>query len=293
MKDLSYKNQRRVLIFCFLFIPIILLFTFSFLPLGNMIYYSGLKWNGYSKNKIFVGLANYIRLFSDPEYFSVFKVSLYYLAGSVLQLGLALFFATLLTFKVRGKNFFKGVLFFPYLLNGVAIGFIFLFFFKGDGTLDSVLKALGLESFIHYWLRDIKLVNVSMAFTSIWRYIGFNFIVFLGAMQSIDKQIYEAADIDGANNWHKFLHIILPSIRNILELTLILAVSGSLRAFEIPYIMLKGGNGTKTFVIQTVNLAFVNGKLGLASSMSVVLLIIVIIVTAFQRLYFKESKGDK
>lgn len=293
MKDLNYASQRRVLIICFLLVPIVLLFTFSFLPLGNMVYYSTLKWNGYSKNKVFVGLANYIRLFSDPEYFSVFKVSLYYLVGSFLQLGLALFFATMLTFDIRGKNFFKGILFFPYLLNGVAIGFIFLFFFKGGGTLDSILKVLGLESLIQYWLRDVNLVNISMVFTSIWRYIGFNFIVFLGAMQSIDSQIFEASDIDGANKWHKFIYIILPSIKNILELNLILAITGAIRAFEIPYVMLKGANGTKTFVIQTVNTAFVSGKLGLASSMSVVLLLIILIATGFQKWYFKKTGGNQ
>ncbi len=293
MKDLNYASQRRILIICFLLVPIVLLFTFSFLPLGNMVYYSTLKWNGYSKNKVFVGFANYIRLFSDPEYFSVFKVSLYYLVGSILQLCLALFFATMLTFKIRGKNFFKGVLFFPYLLNGVAIGFIFLFFFKGGGTLDSILKAIGLESFIQYWLRDVNLVNISMVFTSMWRYIGFNFIIFLGAMQSIDSQIFEASDIDGANNWHKFIYIILPSIKNILELNMILSFTGAIRAFEIPYVMLGGANGTKTFVIQTVQTAFNHGKLGLASSMSVVLLIIILLTTGIQKLYFKHNGGDE
>lgn len=291
MLDTNYKTQRRVLITTFLLVPIVLLFTFSFLPLFNMVYYSTLKWNGYSINKEFIGLANYIRLFSDPDYFIVFKVSLYYLVGSFVQLALALFFATVLSFKIKAKNFFKGVIFFPYLLNGVAIAFIFLFFYKGDGTLDSLLKLFGLDSLIQYWLKDVNYVNYSMVFTSIWRYMGFNFIVFLGAIQSVDNSIYEAAEIDGANNWHKFIYIILPSIKQILELNLILSVAGAIRAFEIPYVMMGGANGTRTFVIQTVETAFVNGKLGLASAMAVVLLIIVLIVTGFQKLYFKYS-GD-
>lgn len=258
-----------------------------------MIYYSTLKWNGLSKHKVFIGFANYARLFSDSEYFSVFKVSLYYLAGSVIQLALALFFATILSFKIRGKNLFKGILFFPYLLNGVAIAFIFLFYFKGNGTLDSFLKFFGLEGLIQYWLKDVRWVNISMVFTSIWRYMGFNFIVFLGAIQSIDSQIFEAADIDGANKWHKFIYIILPSIKNILELNLILSVSGAISAFEIPYVMMGGSNGTRTFVIQTVQTAFVNGKLGLASAMAVVLLVIVLFVTIIQKIYFKHNGGNE
>lgn len=290
MGRLSYKTQRRLLIFGFLLIPTLLLVTFSFVPLGNLVYYSFLKWNGYSKNKEFIGLDNYIRLFTRPEYFAVLKVSLYYLVGSFIQMALALYFATILTFKVKGKNFFKGVIFFPNLLNGVAIGFIFLYFFKGNGTLDTLLTALGLEGFIHKWLLERQLVNVSMAFTSIWRYMGFNFIVFLGAIQSISSEIYEAADIDGANKWHKFIYIIWPSIIQIIELNLILAVSGAISAFEIPYVMLFGGNGSKTFVIQVVELAFKNGKVGLASAMAIVLLVMVLLVTGVQKLYFATRK---
>lgn len=292
MSRLSYKAQRRLLIFGFLAIPTILLVTFSFIPLGNLVYYSFVKWDGFSKEKEFIGLDNYIRLFTRPEYFAVLKVSLYYLVGSFIQMALALYFATILTFKVKGKNFFKGVLFFPNLLNGVAIGFIFLFFFKGGGTFDTVLTAFGLEGFIHKWLLNKDLVNVSMAFTSVWRYLGFNFIVFLGAIQSVSNDIYEAADIDGANKWHKFTYIIWPSILPIIELNLILAVSGAINAFEIPYVMLAGGNGTKTFVIQIVDLAFKNSKVGLASSMAIVLLVLVLMITGVQKLYFACKKED-
>lgn len=293
MLRISYKTQRKLLIVGFLIVPTILLITFSFVPLGNLFYYSFLKWNGYSKNKEFIGLSNYIRLFTKPEYFAVLKVSLYYLVASFIQMGIALYFATILTFKVKGKNFFKGVLFFPNLLNGVAIGFIFLYFFKAGGTLDTVLTAMGLEDLIHKWLLEVKLVNVSMAFTSIWRYMGFNFIIFHGAIQSIDRGIYEAAEIDGANNRHKFMYIIWPSIIKIIELNLILAVSGAISAFEIPYVMLAGGNGSKTFVIQVVDLAFKNNKVGLASAMAIVLLVMVLLITGVQKVYFKyRGEGE-
>lgn len=292
MLHLSYKAQKRILIFGFLAIPTALLITFSFVPLGNLVYFSFLKWDGLSKNKTFIGLDNYVRLFTNPEYFEVFKVSLYYLVGSFIQMALALYFATILTFKVKGKNFFKGVLFFPNLLNGVAISFIFLYFFKGEGTLDTVLRLIGLESWIQKWLLNVNLVNISMAFTSVWRYMGFNFIVFLGAIQSISSEIYEAADIDGATKWHKFIYIIWPSIMKIIELNLILSISGAISAFEIPYVMLGGSNGTRTFVIQVVELAFKNNKVGLASAMAIVLLLIVLAVTGIQKVYFGLKKEE-
>lgn len=286
--NLSYDAQRRILIFLFSLVPVALLITFAYVPVVNMFYYSFTEWNGFSE-KEFIGFQNYIDIFTDPEYFVVFKVSLYYFAATFVQMGLALYFATILTFNVRFKNFFKGIIFFPYLLNGVAIGFMFLFFFRPEGTLDTVLNAIGLGGIITQWLGNPDVINISLAGTSVWRYMGFNFIIFLGAISSIPKEVYEAAEIDGANRWHQFRYIILPSIRRIIELNLILAISGALSAFEIPYIMTGGSNGSKTFVIQTVDIAFKYGKIGLGSAMAVVLLIIVIIVTVIQKKFSKES----
>jgi raffinose/stachyose/melibiose transport system permease protein len=285
---MSYKKQKQLVIALFLFVPLTLLLTFSFLPVLTMIGYSFTSWNGYSKTVPFVGLDNYITLFTKPEYFSVFGVSLYYFVGSFVQMGLALWFAVILSQSLRFRNFFKGTLFFPYLLNGVAVGFIFLFFFKPDGTLDTVLRALGLGDAVQYWLKDPNIINVSLTGASIWRYIGFNFILFLGVISSISSDIYEAADLDGANKWQQFRYIIWPSILQVIQLNLILAVSGSISVFETPYVMTGGSNGSNTFVIQTVDVAFKYNKLGLASAMAVVLMVIVLIVTRVQQLWLKK-----
>jgi multiple sugar transport system permease protein len=201
---------------------------------------------------------------------------------------LALYFATVLSFNVRFRNFFKGVLFFPYLINGVAIGFVFLYFFQPGGTLDSVLRLAGVRG-QHLWLGDPHLVNWSLASVSLWRYLGLNFVLFLGAIQSIPGEIYEAADLDGANRWQQVRYLILPGIRPVVSLAAILVVSGSLSAFEIPYIMTGGANGSTTFVIQTVKLAFQFNKVGLASAAAVVLLGIVLLVTWIQRLIVPDE----
>lgn len=288
--NISYKAQRNIIIVSFLAIPMALLVTFAFLPVISMFWYSFTDWNGYSEMN-FIGLENYKTIFSNPEYFAVFRVSLYYFFATFVQLAIALYFATILSFEVKFKNFFKGVLFFPYLLNGVAIGLMFLLFFRADGTLDTVLQAIGLGQFTQKWLGNPDLINYSLAGVSVWRYMGFNFIIFLGAISSIPNEIYEASEMDGANRWHQFRYIILPSIKIIISLNLILAVSGSLSAFEIPFIMTGGANGSATFVIQTVNTAFKYGKIGLGSAMAVILLFIVVIVTGIQRKFFSE--GDE
>ncbi len=110
-----------------------------------MVAYSFTDWDGVSPELHYTGAENYAELFTRPELFEVFFVSVYYLAASVVQIATALYFATVLSFNVRFRNFFKGVLFFPYLINGVAIGFVFLYFFQDGGTLDSVLSLLRLR----------------------------------------------------------------------------------------------------------------------------------------------------
>lgn len=276
----------------YLIVPLGLLITFTYVPVANMVYYSFTSWDGLDPTKEWIGFENYIRVFTDPDILRVFVVSLYYLAGAFLQLGLALYLATILSFELRGKSFFKGVVFFPYLINGVAIGFIFLYLFQGDGALDLTLKFLGLEGLIQQWLGNPDIVNWSMAGTSVWRYLGFNVVLYIGAIASISPELFEASQLDGANRWHQFRYIILPGIKRITLLTMILAISGSLSVFEIPYIMLGGANGTETFVIATVERAFEFRRVGLASAMAVVLLVIVLIVTGIQRLLVRDERSE-
>ncbi|MET0789684.1 MAG: sugar ABC transporter permease [Cellulomonas sp.] len=276
--------------YVFVAVPVIVLLVFTYIPVANMFWYSLTSWDGLDKTKEFIGLDNYVEVFTRPDIFHVFYVSLYYMAASVVQIGLALYFATILSFSTRFRNLFKGIIFFPFLINGVAIALIFVYFFQPDGTLDSIIRLFDPDAVTPQWLGNPDVVNFSLAGTSIWRYMGLNFVLFLGAIQSIPGQLYEAAELDGANRWHQFRYIIAPGIKPIIGLSFILAISGSLAVFEIPFIMTGGANGSETFVIKTVNLAFKFSKVGLASAMAVVLLLIVLIVTAIQRRLVPEEK---
>ncbi|WP_433087073.1 carbohydrate ABC transporter permease [Dactylosporangium sp. CA-052675] len=276
--------------YLFLCAALVLLVVFTYIPVVNMFWYSVTSWDGLSPSKEFVGFDNYVEIFTRPELFGVLKVSLYYIGASFVQIVLALYFATILSFSTRFRNIFKGVIFFPYLINGVAIGMIFLFFFQPGGTLDSALAAVGLDGAQQQWLGDPAVVNYSLAGTSVWRYLGLNFVLFLGAIQSIPAHLYEAAEIDGANRWDQFRHIILSGIRPVVGLSFILAVAGSLSVFEIPFVMTGGANESETFVIQTVDMAFKYYKVGLASAMAVVLLVIILLVTWLQRRVAPDEK---
>ena len=291
----GYTGQKYITTVLFLLIPLVLLILFTLIPAFNMGVYSFQKRDQLGVSVEWVGFDNYIRLFTDESYLKTFANSIYYLFGSFVQLAFALFIATLLCSKIKFANFFKGVLFFPYMMNGVAVSLIFRRFFqKGDGitntegTLNSILVMLGAEPV--KWLSTPSIVNFCLVFASVWRYIGFDIVMFIGAIQSISPDIYEAADLDGANSWQRFRYIIFPSIRPIVALQLILAIKGAVSVFEIPYIITGGRSGTSTFVIKTIETAFQYQKIGLASAMAIVLLAIILVITAIQKALFKERK---
>lgn len=289
----GYTGQKYMTTFLFLLIPLVLLILFTIIPAVNMGIYSfqqrdqlGVSWD-------WVGFDNYARIFTDDAYLSTFTNSLYYLVGSFLQQAFALLIASVLCSKIKFSGLFKGILFFPYMMNGVAVSLIFRRFFqKGDGitntegTLNSIFMLFGLDPV--KWLSDPSIVNYCLVFASIWRYIGFDIIMYIGAIQSISPDIYEAADLDGANSWQRFRYIVFPSIRPIVSLQLILAVKGAISVFEIPYIITGGRSGTSTFVIKTIETAFQYQKIGLASAMAIVLLAIILVVTGVQKAVFRE-----
>lgn len=200
----SRKVQRYLVIFTFMFLPLLLLLVFTYIPFGKMIQFSfyNMKYIG---KRTFVGWKNYIEVFNRPEIFKSLFVSVYYMLGGFVQLALALFFATMMVFKVKGESVFKAAMFFPYLISGIAISFIFKFFYARGYVLDSIVSMFGVaQEDIPYWLQDTKINNISLAATSVWRYTGQNMILFLGAMMSVDSDLYEAASLDGANKWHQF-----------------------------------------------------------------------------------------
>ena len=283
----SRDGQKLFVIVTFMIIPLVLLFVFTYLPFGEMFGYSffNMKYTGTRK---FVGLKNYAKVFQRDDCFKALKLSLYYMAGSVVQLGLALYLATVLSFRVKGGGLFKGLMFFPYLINGIAIGFIFKFFYTRGFVFDTVLQWCGFElENLPYWLKDQSINNWSLVGTSVWRYFGQNMVLFIGAIMSVDNDLYEAAMLDGANKFQQFKYIILPSIKTIITLNVILSITGSLSAFEPPYVITSGANGTGTYFVVMHEIAHTQQKVGLASAMAIVLLAIILAATGLQKLFFK------
>nr|WP_285855788.1 sugar ABC transporter permease [Paenibacillus camelliae] len=279
---------------CFITIPLLLLFTFAYYPALELLRLSFMKWNGVSANKEWIGFANYVEVFSNPDIFGVFKHNFAYFVVGIIQNMLALFFAVILNTKLRGRNGFRLLLFLPYILNGVAVAYLFGYVYDTtNGSLNALLGSLGFEQLSQTsWLGNKDFVNYTLASVGLWRFMGFNMVIYLGALQSIPSDLYEAASIDGANAWQKFSKITLPNIYKIIELNLFLTVTGALEVFDLPFVLTKGGpaGASETFVMKIIETAFQFNNYGLASAMSVVLLLFVVIVLSIQR--YLLSRGD-
>lgn len=281
------SKNRTAFIILFLALPLLHLIIFSYVPIiGNFIL-GFTNWKGFGEIE-FIGIRNYKKLFTNIEYISMFKNCLWYFLAAIPQLIFAFFLSVVVNGKFRGLNFFKGILIIPYLLNGVIISTIFIIFFNGEGTLNTILGMVGLEALQHKWLQDLELVNPAIASISVWRYYGMNFIMFFGALQSIPSELYEAATLDGCTKMQEIRYISVPFIKKVLFINIIMSISGSIQVFEIPYIMLNGSNGTGTPVIM-IQQSMSENRVGFAAALSVMVFIIVLIVVGLQKLLVKED----
>lgn len=292
MKNNNLRKKERQIIFIFLFFPLSLLIIFGFLPIFNLISYSFTSWNGLSEVKEFVGLDNYIKILTNPKYIQVFLNSFYYFISGILQIIVALYFAIILSSKVKFKGFFKATFVFPTLISGVAISMMFRVFFEPSGTFDYILTSLGLNNMINYWLGDPRFVNYTLASISLWRHTGISFIMYFGAIQAIPQEYYKVAEIEGASFMQKVRYVILPNIHIVLKINFILLVVGAISVFEIPMIMTNGSNGTATFLLETMKTAFDKKMIGLASSMAVIITIVIVIMSLIQKKMYRNDDDE-
>jgi len=293
---LSYVSKRNreknKLLFLFLFIPLIFLIYFTVYPVVTMLFYSFTDWKGSITKTNFVGFSNYIEIFTKDNYRNVFITAFYYLCAGLLQQIIALFLSILLQKKIKGSGFFKAVIFFPFIMNGVAVSLTFRMLYQVGGGLDQLLNSVGLGSLVRVWITNPKTVNFALAWIYLWKNVGYSFLIYLGTMQSVDNDYYDAAAIDGENTWQKFRYITLPAIKMIIGMMTTLSIVGSISVFDIPYVLTNGKNGTNSFATTLVDTAFNYGRYGVACAMAIIMLIIAGIVMAFKERFFKEDNDN-
>ncbi|AEI39889.1 carbohydrate ABC transporter permease [Paenibacillus mucilaginosus] len=282
--------ERRWTIGLFLALPLIILLVFSYYPALKLFQMSLTDWDGMKPAYNYVGLDNYKTILRENMAWKTLINNMAYVIISVIQTFLGLYFAILLDSNIRGKRFFRSFLFMPYILNGVAVAYMFSYMYNfEDGPVNILLRGIGLEEYAVRFLGNSWWANMSLAFMGLWQNTGLAMVIFLGALQSIPKDLYESASIDGANFLHKVRFITVPSMKLVVQINLFLSLNGALQAFFQPFIMTKGGPGdrTQTFASMAYYTAFNFHNFGLASALGVFLLAIVLVVLLIQNLVIR------
>jgi multiple sugar transport system permease protein len=292
----SRKNKIKsdmLLLFGFIAIPTILMLLFSYYPALKLVELSFTNWNGMAPSYKYIGFENYIEILKDPNIWKVFRNNGAYVIIMLIQNVAGLYLAIILDTKIKAKNFIKASIFMPYILNGVAVAFMFSYIYNFENSpINALLNVVGLGEHSIRFLTNGYGSNFSLAFIGFWKYVGLNMVIYFSALQSISPEIYEASRIDGANFYHNIRYITLPNIKRMLTINLILGINGALQAYFEAFIMTKGGpnDATATFVTKSLSLAFESKKYGKASAMAVVLVIIIVAIVLIQRRFLK---GDE
>lgn len=279
------NKKRRQFIIMSLIIPMLLLIAFVVFPAIDLFRMSLTNWDGYSPEKDFIGIENYIKMIQNKDLWMSLKNNAVYFFIHLFMIVGELAFAVLLTGKLKAAKFYKIMVFMPYIINGVAISYAFSYFFSPiNGAFDAILSTVHLESLIRNWLSDPKIVNYVLAFVSLWRFSGYHIILFMAALQSIPQDVLEAAEVDGANTWQLFKYIQIPAIMLMVDFVLFDNIRGALQVFDIPFVMTAGGPGyaSSTFTLYTIKTAFTFSNFGLASTMAVAIMAMIVLIYVVQ-----------
>ena len=279
------NKKRRQFIFISLLIPVALLVAFVVFPAIDLFRMSFTNWDGFSPSHQFIKLDNYISMLHNKDLWLSLRNNAVYFFMHLVMILVELAFAVLLTSKLRAAKFYKTMVFLPYIINGVAISYAFSYFFSPiNGAFNAILTTAHLENFIRNWLSDEKIVNYVLASVSLWRFSGYHVILFMAALQSIPTDIMEAAAIDGASTGQIFKYIQIPAIMLMVDFVLFDNIRGALQVFDIPFVMTAGGPGyaSSTFTLYTIKSAFTFSNFGLAATMAVAIMLIIVIVYVIQ-----------
>ncbi len=284
--SLSKKRMKRkeAFVIALFLAPALAVYALYVLySIGLTFYYSLYRWSGIDSNVVFLGLENYTRLLADWVFWVALKNNLILVLSSLLtQLPLGLIMALLLFAPIKGIRLFRTVYFMPILMSTVAIGLLFVFILDPNfGIVNYMLGAVGLESWQRGWLGDSRTAFWTIVAVIAWQFTPMYMILLRAGLVGISEEYYEAATIDGANKWRQFIHITLPLLRPTMMMCAILIIIGSLKYFDLIYIMTNGGPNHATELMATYmyKQAFTNFNMGYGSALSFTMLIVSLIIT--------------
>ena len=260
--------------------------VFTLVPMLFSFVLSLMEWDGGTVNPMkFTGIQNYLRLFADSKFQNAYWNTLVYALGYVpLTLVLSLLLAIVLNAKIRGRNFFRTLSFFPYVASIVAVASVWNMLFNPSmGPVNMLLSALGIEN-LPRWSADKNWAMITVILFSVWRSIGYYMIIFLAGLQGINADLYEAASLDGAGKWKQFLNVTLPQLKPTTFFVVVMLTIGSFKVYDQIFLITQGGPGDRTMVLvyYIYNQAFKYSDYGYASTVSIVLFLTVLAVTLIQ-----------
>ncbi|MGN0764828.1 MAG: carbohydrate ABC transporter permease [Aristaeellaceae bacterium] len=293
----SIKPKTRTILL-YLLIPVAAFVFTVFYPLCRAVIYSFFEWKG-GPNMTFNGLANYRQLFADGVFWEAFYHNIYLVVVCIIgQMGLAFILVMFANSRLtHAKGVHRTFGFFPSTISAVCIGMIWNILYLQDGLLNTVLNRLGLITGTWMdWPNWLGSGNVMLAVSIplVWQYIGYYMVIMFSAIAGIDAEIFESAEIDGANGFQKAVKITLPLIKNTILVCLTLCIAGNMKAFDNIYVMTSGGPGTSSMVMAMYgyNTSFRDSNLGYGSTISVAIFVLSLaVIGGSQWLVKRATKG--
>ena len=277
-------------------LPLLILYiTFIIYPFLSTIFYS---FTDYSSSRLFdyqfVGLQNYFAVFDTKNQIDAIMHTLKYaVIITVVQSIVAVILAVFLNKKMKSTNILRSIFFFPAVMSPLVVGYIWSFLFSTSayGPINNILVGLGLDKINFFGDPDIALYAI--IFTQIWQWTGYNMVIVLANLQTIDQTYYEAAEVDGATGLQKFFHITLPLLYPSMNVVVVTALIGGLKVYDIIVSTTNGGPfyATTTIIQSIIGQAIGGGQYGLGAALSVMFLIIILAFTKFVMIFMDKWEG--
>lgn len=292
----AIRPKNRV-IFAYMVIPLAIFVFAVFVPLVTACVYSFYEWKG-GPAKVFIGIENYIELLTDDTFWLSFSHNIYLVVVCIIgQIGIAFVFVLMINSRlVKMKGIHRTFGFFPSTVAAVSIGFIWRMIYDYNrGIINWFLDLIGREDLQKVWLNEAGLVMLLVAIPLVWQYIGYYMVIILSAISSIDQEIFEVAELDGANAFQRAVYIVFPLIKNTMLVCVTLCIAGNMKAFDNVYVMTEGGPGNASMVMAMYGykVSFGQSNMGYGSAISVAIFILSLLVIGGSQYLVNLFNKDK
>lgn len=276
-------------------LPAMVLFAFVvLLPSARGVYYAFTDWDGLDPNYSFIGLDNFAAVFRDPDAVqAIWHTLLIAVAITIIQNGFGLLLALGVNSAIKSRNVLRVFLFAPAVVTPIVTAYLWRNLLGPDGAVNSLLGAVGLDAWKQDWLGNPDVALWSIVGVIVWQFAGYSMVIFLAGLQSVPKEIYEAADIDGAGPVRRFWSVVRPLLAPAFTINLMLSIIGGIKLFDQVYALTGGGPGHATDTLSTLIYkdAFTLGEFGYSIALAVVLTIIVAVASTSQ--YFVLARNER